>query len=272
MLTAVQLNKIMPNADAAPWLDHLNNAMAAQDINNPMRMAAFLAHVAVESGELSIVAEKMGYSAERMMEVWPRRFPTTESAAPFAHNPEKLGSFVYADRLGNGPPSSGDGFRYRGRGLLQATGKDHYREASAALNVDLIAKPELLEQPELAAKEAAWWWKKRGLNPVADAAQFRNSTVIINGGLTGYDKRVAFWRRALGVLGADPNVADTSDLVVEVQKALNALGAQPKLKEDGDWGPKSEAALDLFRAQAGLPAGDGIDDAVLAALKVKKAA
>jgi len=124
----------------------------------------------------------------------------------------------------------------------------------------------------LMIKEAAWWWKKRGLNPVADAAQFRNSTVIINGGLTGYDKRVAFWRRALGVLGADPNVADTSDLVVEVQKALNALGAQPKLKEDGDWGPKSEAALDLFRAQAGLPAGDGIDDAVLAALKAKKAA
>jgi putative chitinase len=132
MLTAVQLNKIMPNADAAPWLDHLNNAMAAQDINNPMRMAAFLAHVAVESGELSIVAEKMGYSAERMMEVWPRRFPTTESAAPFAHNPEKLGSFVYADRLGNGPPSSGDGFRYRGRGVLQATGEDRSRVARAA--------------------------------------------------------------------------------------------------------------------------------------------
>ena len=272
MLTAPQLNKIMPKADATLWLDHLNNAMAANDINNPMRMAAFLAHVAVESGELSILVEKMGYSAQRMIEVWPKRFPTVESAAPFANNPEKLGNFVYANRLGNGPPSTGDGFRYRGRGLLQATGRDHYREAGAALTVDLIATPELLERPDLAAKEAAWWWKKRGLSPVADAAQFRNSTLIINGGLTGYDERVVFWRRALGALGADPNVTDTSDLVVEVQKALNAHGAQPKLKEDGDWGPKSEAALDRFRTQAGLPEGDGIDDAVLVALKVKKAA
>jgi len=272
MLTAAQLNKIMPNADATRWLDHLNNAMAAQDINNPMRMAAFLAHVAVESGELNVVEEKMSYSVERMMAVWPKRFPTPEIAAPFAHNPEKLGNFVYANRLGNGPPNTGDGFRYRGRGLLQATGKDHYREASAALNVDLIATPELLEKPELAAKEAAWWWKKRGLNPVADAAQFRNSTIIINGGLTGYDDRVAFWRRALAALGADASVTDTSDLVAEVQKALNARGAQPRLEEDGDWGPKSEAALDRFRAQAGLPEGDVIDDAVLAALKVKKAA
>jgi len=272
MLTAPQLNKIMPNADATLWLDHLNNAMAAQDINNPMRMAAFLAHVAVESGELRTVVENMNYSVDRLMAVWPARFPTAEIAAPFAHDPMKLGNFVYANRLGNGPPSTGDGFRYRGRGLLQATGKDHYLEASTALNVDLVATPELLEKPELAAKEAAWWWKKRGLNPIADAGQFRQSTIIINGALTGFSDRVAFWRRALAALGAKSDVTDTSDLVVEVQKALNARGAQPKLREDGIWGPVSEAALDHFRIQAGLPESDGIDDAALAALKVKKAA
>ncbi|HTO65560.1 MAG TPA: glycoside hydrolase family 19 protein [Bradyrhizobium sp.] len=272
MLSAAQLNKIMPNADAALWLDHLNCAMTAQEINGPMRLAAFLAHVAVESGELRIVVENMNYSVERLMAVWPARFPTAEVAAPFAHDPEKLGNFAYANRLGNGPPNSGDGFRYRGRGLLQATGKDHYREAGAALGVNFLATPELLEKPELAAKEAAWWWRKRGLNAIADAAQFRKSTIVINGGLTGYSDRVAYWRRALAVLGANANVADTSELILDVQKALNAHGAQPKLKEDGIWGPMSEAALDHFRIQAGLPESDEIDDAVLTALKVKKAA
>jgi len=271
MLTAAQLNEIMPKADAARWLDRLNAAMAAQDINNPMRMAGFLAHVAVESGQLRTLVEEMGYSEARLMEVWPQRFPTIAAAAPFANNPAKLGNFVYADRLGNGPPESGDGFHYRGRGLLQATGRDHYRESGAALNLDLLGHPELLEQPEFASNEAAWWWTKKGLNPVADVGAFKQSTVMINGGLTGYDDRIAFWRRALPALGAKSDGTDTTDMLIHVQRALNRHGAQPLLKEDGNWGPKSEAALDQFRAQAHL-SGIGLDNAVLAALEINKAA
>jgi putative chitinase len=268
MLTNDQLKAIMPSADSNLWLPHLNRAMADHNIGSSIRIATFLAHVAVESGEMRTLVENMNYSAGRLMEVWPGRFPTAQIAAPYAHNPEKLGSFVYANRLGNGAPPSGDGFRFRGRGLLQATGRDHYTEAGKALNIDLLAQPELLEQPPLASAEAGWWWQRGNLNSIADTGNLKQSTIKINGGLNGYPDRVAYWNRALDVLGAPAPASQSPNLLVKVQKALNAKGAQPPLDEDGIWGPLSEAAADRFRTEAGLPEKDGIDAELLQALGI----
>src|SRR5258706_2280094 len=103
MITAEQLNTIMPNADANLWIPHLEAEFIAREVNSPIRIATFLAHVAVESGETRTLLENMSYGVDRMMQVWPRRFPTAEIAAPYAHNPLRLGNFVYANRLGNGP-------------------------------------------------------------------------------------------------------------------------------------------------------------------------
>ncbi len=266
MITADQLRQIMPGGDAETWQPVLDTAMTAHGIDTALRAATFLAHVAVESGELKTMVENMSYSAERLMAVWPKRFPTAEVAAPFARNPERLGNFVYANRLGNGPPASGDGFRYRGRGLLQATGRDHYREAGQALGLDLLGHPELLEQPVNAATEAAWWWQKQGLNAIADSGDFERSTIVINGGLTGFAERIAHWRTALTVLGARPPAPADAALNRKVQHALNLEGATPPLKEDGIWGPMSEAAADHFRTAAGLAEATGVDAKLLQAL------
>jgi len=268
MISDEQLHQIMPGCDAASWLPHLTKAMADYEINSAIRIATFLAHVAVESREMRELVEFLSYSAGRLTEVWPTRFPTAELAAPYAHNPEKLGNLIYANRLGNGVPASGDGFRFRGRGLLQTTGKDQYRVAGEALQIDLINHPELLEQPAWAARQAAWWWQKEGLNGVADNGDLKTSTLRINGGLTGYADRVVYWRRALQVLGAAQAQPDPTNQIVRVQKALNAKLPEFRLREDGMWGPMSEAAADRFRAEAGLPAGQGVDAELLQALRI----
>jgi putative chitinase len=258
-IAARQLNSIMPNANAGRWLAHLNGSMNEFEINNSMRAAMFLAQIAVESGELNVLVESLNYSAERMMAVWPRRFPSLDLALAYARNPEKLGNLVYANRLGNGPPETGDGFRYRGRGLIQATGKAHYQEASAALHRNFVDHPEELEEPESAAREAAWWWRHQGLNAIADSGKFEECTRRINGGLTGFDARTSYWRKALPVLGASNPDPQSRDLCQRIQAALNARGADPPLAVDGIWGPMCEAAADRFRAHAGLNAADGID-------------
>lgn len=208
VLNVAQLQAIMPRARTPDvWIDPLNEALARFDIDSPHRIAAFLAQIAHESGELRRVTENLSYSAARLVAVWPNRFPTLAAARPFERNPEALANRVYANRLGNGPPSSGDGWRFRGRGLLQITGRGNYRSCGEALGIDLEAEPELLERPGIAAAAAAQFWKSRGLNELADDrndddddADFVRITVIINGGKNGLKDRREFWERARGVL------------------------------------------------------------------------
>lgn len=175
-MTLDQLRMIMPYAGkrAEAFLDPLNRAMAEFGIDSPMQQAAFLAQIAHESGSLRYVREL---------------------ASGAAYDTGRL-----AARLGNTPEDDGDGERYRGRGLIQITGTDNYRACSVALFGDgehLLAHPELLEQPELAARSAAWFWKSRGLN---DETDFLQITRRINGGTNGLQDRLAYYDRAKGVL------------------------------------------------------------------------
>ncbi len=266
MITDQQLHEIMPECDVAAWLPDLVKALTDYGINTTLRIATFLAHAAVESREMRVLVESLNYSMGRLMEVWPVIFPTAELATPYAHNPEKLGNLVYANRLGNGVPASGDGFLYRGRGLLQLTGKGNYLAAGHALGIDLLGHPELLEQPRWAVRQAAWWWRKEGLNDLADRSDIRGSALRINGGLNGYADRVVYWRRVLRVLGADGTRPDPSSRIVRVQQALNAKLPELHLKEDGIWGPLSDAAANRFRAETGLPSEHGLDETLLQAL------
>ena len=138
---------------------------------------------------------------------WPKRFPTIEKAVEYERNPEKIANFVYAKRLGNGDAATGDGWRFRGRGVLQITGRENYRSTGSNIDLDLEAAPELLEQPLAAALSAAHFWKSRGLNALADDRNDDNDdedfvaiTVLINGGKTGLAERRAYWDRAKTVL------------------------------------------------------------------------
>ena len=203
-LTEQQLKEIMPGCtDPATWVPALNEAMDRFDISSSERMAAFLAQIAHESGQLTRLSENLTYSAQRLMQVWPKRFPSMEKARQYERNPEKLANNVYAKRLGNGDEASGDGWRYRGRGLIQLTGRDNYRAAAQGIDLPLEDDPDLLLQPGPAALSAAWFWKSHGLNELADAsADFSTITKRINGGTVGLNERVAFWEKAKDALVA----------------------------------------------------------------------
>ena len=183
------------------WLGPLESTFAKYDISSPQRQSSFIGQCAHESGNFRILEENLNYSAARLMAVWPSRFPSLDVAEQYANNPEKLANYVYAGRLGNGNEESGDGWRYYGRGVIQLTGKDNYANCGSGLGVDLVGDPDRLLDPQYAALSAGWFWNKKGLNDLADIADYTTMTKRINGGLIGLDDRKAKIAKALSVLG-----------------------------------------------------------------------
>jgi putative chitinase len=195
VLTAEDLRTITraPLSVAAQWVDPLNVAMKFYEINNARRIAAFLGQLSHESNGFTLLEENLNYSAPRLVKVWPSRFPTLEVAEEYAYRPEKLANYVYANRMGNGDAESGDGWRFRGRGPIQLTGRANYTEASRAiLGTDhLVEYPEQVNESRWAgAAISGWFWKKSGCNELADAGEHEKITRIVNGGLHGYRERV----------------------------------------------------------------------------------
>jgi putative chitinase len=201
VITVEQLARVVPCCEEPGiWVEPLNVAMVEFGIDKPVRVAAFLAQVAHESGELTRLVENLNYSAERLQEVF-RKYFTADRAREYARKPERIANYVYADRNGNGPMDSGDGWRFRGRGLLQVTGRANYQEAAEALDVDLVEQPELLERPDLAARSAGAFWRRAGCNGLADTGEFKTLTRRINGGVNGLSERLEYFARAKAVLG-----------------------------------------------------------------------
>ena len=198
LITLTELRAVMPQsgAFAQTYLEPLNEALAEFDIDNPDRIAAFVANIAVESQELRKVEENMNYSMARLMVVWPTRFRTAAEALPYARNPEKLANKVYANRLGNGDEASGDGWRHRGAGLIQLTGRELHAACGAHFRVPLADVGHWLRQPEGAARSAAWFWWTKGLSTLADAGNFAMVARRIVGDLRSLPERAEYWERA----------------------------------------------------------------------------
>ena len=235
------------------------------------RLHYFLAQIGHESAGLTITEENLRYSAKRMTEVWPRRFPTLRAAEPLAGNPQALANNVYADRMGNGPPASGDGWRYRGRGYIQVTGRDGYARAGDIAGIDLVARPERAQEPDSALLVACAVWEWKRLNPVADRGDFVRVTEIINGGQIGLADRQTWLETVRRVLGASSGDTDAPDVdtLLAVQRALLAAGFCEVGEANGQPGARTRAAIDRFRVNNGLPAG-GIDRQLLEALGIER--
>lgn len=188
IVTAEQLAAALaiPLSRANKWAEALSDAMAAYRIDNPKRIAAFLAQVGHESGRLVYVRELWGPTKQQL------RYERDPDGAwpPTPQDPTNRLAFA----LGNS--ERGDGMRYMGRGLIQITGRDNYRAAGRALGINLEASPGTLELPEFAAMSAAWYWESRHLNQLADAGKFEAVTRAINGGLNGHADRVALHQSA----------------------------------------------------------------------------
>ena len=183
------------------WLEPLQAVFDKYDLSTAQRQASFIGQCAHESGNFKTLEENLHYKAESLMKVWPSRFTDKIVADAYANNPEKIANKVYGGRMGNGNEESGEGWAYHGRGLIQLTGKDNYRNCGEGIGMDLISNPELLLQPKGAALSAGWFWNKKGLNDLADSKDYETMTKRINGGTLGLDDRIAKINKALEVLG-----------------------------------------------------------------------
>jgi putative chitinase len=181
------------------WLDPLNETFEKYEINTPKRQACFIGQCMHESGGFRLTKENLNYSAASLMKTWPSRFPDMDTAEKYEHNPTKIASKVYMGRMGNTTPEEAG--MYIGRGLIQLTGKDNYKAASDALGVDLLANPQLVEEPRYATLTAGWFFNKKQLNQLADVMDLDTMTKRINGGLIGLEDRKAKINMALNALG-----------------------------------------------------------------------
>lgn len=176
-------------------------AMLEFDISDAKCSAMFLAQILHESSRLTAVKENLNYSEQGLLITFKKYFDRN-SARKYARQPEKIANRVYANRMGNGPEESGDGWRFRGRGLIQITGRDNYTLCGNDLGKDLVKDPGYLETTEGAARSAGWYWNMRGLNKSARIGDIKTNTRLINGGLKGYDDRVSLYNKALPLFTA----------------------------------------------------------------------
>lgn len=266
MLTLPQLRALYPEAPAAstaafasfgPDLFRRHGLDA-----NRQRCHFFLAQIGHESGGLQLREENLRYSAARLTQVWPLRFPDLAAAVPFAAAPEKLAEAVYGGRIGNDRP--GDGYRYRGRGFIQITGRATYRALGLLAGIELEARPDLANDPAhaLAIACAYWSWKK--LNALCDEGDFTTLTRRINGGLTGLQDRFSWLERVQRCL---PWPDLSLPRIKAAQRVLKARGLYDG-SIDGIVGRRSLSAIAALRQEAGLPPGAGLDAPVLALLGV----
>ena len=195
-----QLLTIMPDVshEALELFKQYYNRHADQfGITTDMRAAGFLAQIAVESMELRATVENLNYSTNGLLKTFPKYFNAV-TAQQYARKPQAIANRVYANRMGNGNEASGDGWRFRGRGLIQLTGRANYQayQDSGFCRGSIIMHPELLEKYPGALKSAMWYWLSHGLNAIADRGDITAMTRAINGGLNGLEERKRYYERA----------------------------------------------------------------------------
>lgn len=195
------------------WIDAVIATCQEFEINTPQRIASFLAQTSHESGGYTMLTENLNYRSATLAACWPNRFATlgadkkpikengklvpTAVANSIAGKPELIANLVYSSRMGNGPAESGEGWKFRGRGLKQLTGKDNYTRCGSSLGVDLVSNPDLLLEPIYAARSAGWFWKSNKLSEFADVGDIKGMTKRINGGLIGLEQRQALYDTCL---------------------------------------------------------------------------
>ena len=261
--TQAQLARLLPgNQSVAEWYAALTRYLPGAGIDTELRVAAFVSQCAHESANFTVLRENLNYSADGLMRTWPSRFPTVEIANQYARQPEKIANRAYADRMGNGPESSGDGWRYAGKGLIQLTGKDNCTRFADSVKRPLAEIPAYLVTFDGAVESACWFWTDKKLNPLADAGDVLAITRRINGGENGLKDREEKYKHAMAVLGgtavtesrpASTTVLRRGSRGPEVAAMQSRLG----LTADGDFGPGTERAVREWQAANGLVA-DGI--------------
>jgi len=184
------------------WYNNLLNILPEYDIDTPHRVAAFMAQCGHESGGFTLMQENLNYSAKGLVGTFKKYFPTEAQAKLYERRPEMIANRVYANRMGNGDEASGEGWYFRGRGIVQITGKNNYTKCSQSLfesNV-LVENPDLLLETEYATHSACWFWSAARLNELADIGDMKTMTKRINGGFIGLEDRINHYNHAIEIL------------------------------------------------------------------------
>lgn len=275
MITGAQFKQLFPRCKEPDlWVAAMAEVFPKYEINNNARIAAFIAQCGHESGGWTTFSENLNYSAKSLDAVFPKYFVKAgRKAAEFAKQPEKIANVIYAGRMGN--TAAGDGYKYRGRGPIQLTGKDNYSAFSKAMGIDAVNNPDIVStDKKVALMSAIWFWNKAGLNTLADKGDIKTMTKRINGGYIGLEDRIHHWGEVMKLLGTAPTVKpvatvskeEDEDTEVEFPKiirrgmkgdAVKAVQIALKLKVDGIFGPGTEAAVKKFQAANGL-SSDGV--------------
>lgn len=194
------LKKIFPlGRNNELYLPHLNKLLPEYAVNTPLRIAHFLAQVGHESAQLNTVSENLNYSYAGLLKVFGKYF-NLRTAALYARKPEKIANRVYANRMNNGDEKSGDGWKFRGRGLIQCTGRSNYERLAKFIDKPVEETVAYLETPEGAVLSAVWYWHERRINTIADRDDLEAVTRAVNGGLNGLKDRRIYLQRAKAAL------------------------------------------------------------------------
>ena len=274
MLSVENFKELFPRCeDPGGWVDAMNEVFPKYDIDTPERIASFVAQCGHESGGWRTFSENLNYSAKALDTIFGKYFKRAgRDAQEYHRQPEKIANVVYANRMDNGDTDSGDGYRYRGRGPIQLTGKANYLAFSKWVDLACVSNPDWVsEDKKIALMSAIWYWTENNLNRYADSGDIKTMTKRINGGYIGLEDRIHHWQEALHMMGADnPDNTGTNDDeeasdegystlrrgmrgegVKAMQMGLGLVGC------DGIFGRGTEQALKRWQADNNLEA-DGI--------------
>ena len=261
------------NGEYAEWFEAMEEILQYYEITTVDRVAGFIAQCAHESNNFRVTQENLNYSAKGLNAVFPKYFVRAgRDANAYHRQPEKIANVVYANRMDNGDEASGDGWRFRGRGVIQLTGRHNYTKFGETLGYTAEQAIKYLKSKKGALESACWFWKTNGLNKWADKQDVVGMTKRINGGTIGLEDRKKHYKHALEVLGGSWSPPPFTHSTVKkgskgetVKAVQRALG----ISADGDFGPGTEAAVIAWQKSRGLVPDGIVGKATLAAMGIK---
>lgn len=261
-LTTGLITKLLRgNNGADRWASEALEILPKYEITTPHRLAGFFAQCGHESADFTVLEENLNYRAETLNKVFPKYFiKAGRDANLYSRQPEKIANLVYADRMGNGNVESGDGYRFRGRGIIQLTGRENYTKFGKTVGLTPEQVIDYVRTKKGALESACWYWKTRNINAACDADDLIRMTKLVNGGTNGLEDRAERYKEALAIIAAQNKAAPMPDEVLRrgstgdaVYRLQTALGMVP----DGKFGPATESAVKRLQKANGLTA-DGI--------------